>query len=1040
MAFSGQYDGNVDVYTVSVEGGAPTRLTWHPAVDSVQDWHPDGRRVLFSSRRASNAPVRKLFHASIDGGTPEALVVPKVNHASYDATGGRLAYTPFRDAFRSWKRHRGGTTARIWIFDVETHDVEEIPHENASDTFPRWLDGAVYFASDRDGRMNLHRYRPGSGEVEQLTAFREFDVRNVGTGGGVVVFEQAGAVHLFDPRAGAVQRLVIHARDDGLAARAHWQKVDDSVRGADLAPNGKRAIIEARGEILTLPREHGDARNLTRTPGVHERSPTWSHDGERVAYFSDEGGEYHLVVRDRLGREDPERFELGDGGFYYAPSWSPDDEHILFSDKHNRLAYLTVESGAVTEVARVDGSLGEVRPTAVWSPDSRWIAYEDRNPRTLYDRIALFELASGESTTITDEFGAATEPAFSRDGTQLFFYATVESGPKLFGLDMSTSAARSFDGNLYVAVLDDEGENPLAPRSDEAVDEKEDEDDEDEEDDAEEDDAEEDEGEGEEDAGDTDAPPEDADAPSADADANDEDAEEEDEDEDEVDPIEVDLDGIDQRILALPVDAGRYYGLSCTQKALLFVAVDDGKRKLMAYDFEKREAKSIVEDVNGFAVSSDGKSLLLVKKGNRWSITKSDGKDGKDLKLAAVKVHVDPAREWPQTLREVWRIQRDYFYDENMHGVDWPAMWERWSGFLPHIKHRADLNVVIAELIGELACGHQYNGGGDQPKAPEGVRAGLLGADYGIDQGRYRIERIYRGQNWNPSLRAPLTAPGVDVQVGDYLIAVDGRDVRATDNLFAAFEHTAGRQVELTVAASADGAEPRTSTVVPIASESNLRRREWIEGNRRRVDVLSGGRLAYIYMPNTAGAGQAAFDRDFYSQLDKQGVILDERYNGGGQVADYVIDVLSRKTMSFWMNRERWVGRSPFGTIEGPKVMIVNESAGSGGDWMPWTFKNRAIGPLVGTRTWGGLVGISGYPPLMDGGFVTAASFGVMDPDGNWAVENVGVAPDHEVIEWPAEVIAGGDPQLEKAVALALEELERNPPKPLPTYHPPIER
>ncbi|MBI4879923.1 MAG: PDZ domain-containing protein [Planctomycetes bacterium] len=438
-------------------------------------------------------------------------------------------------------------------------------------------------------------------------------------------------------------------------------------------------------------------------------------------------------------------------------------------------------------------------------------------------------------------------------------------------------------------------------------------------------------------------------------------------------------------------------------------------------------------------MSGDGQ-WLLTSEGGGWSIRNASGQDAKGLNIGGVTVRVEPAEEWPQILREAWRIERDYFYDPNMHHVDWPAIWRRWSAFLPHVKHRADLNVLVSEMIGELCCGHEYCGGGEMPGPPGGVSVGLLGCDYEVDRQRYRITRIYRGQNWNPGLRAPLTGPGVDARAGDYLITVNGRPVMADENIFRAFENTAGRQVEITLASKPDGNDARTMTVVPIGDEFGLRHLSWIESNRQRVSELSGGRLAYIYMPDTAGGGMAAFDRDFFSQLGKQGVILDERYNGGGQAADYVIDILSRNVISYWMNRERWVGQTPFGTIEGPKVMIINESAGSGGDWMPWAFQKEGVGPLVGTRTWGGLVGISGYPALMDGGFVTAANFGVMDENGEWAVENIGVAPDYEVIEWPKEVIAGRDPQLEKAVELALAALERDPPRPRPEYKEPVAR
>ena len=1011
VAFTGSYDGNTDVYVIPIEGGEPKRLTWHAGRDQVRDWHPDGKRVLFASARGSRAPTARLFLASVDGGMPAALPIPRVAHASYKADTSRLAYTPYRDAFRTWKRYRGGLLTEIWLYDPETFQVEVVPHVHANDTFPCWVGDDVYFASDRDDQMNLYRFTPGSAEPVQITHFTDFDVRNMSSGGGMVVYEQAGALHLYDPAKNQSRRLKIRVRADGLAARAEWKSVQGHVRNASIAPNGKRAVFEARGEILTVPREHGDVRNLTNTPGVHERSPVWSPDGTQLAWFSDESGEYQLMVGDRLGRGDVKAYDLGDGGFYSNPDYSPDGKHLLFVDKTNRIAYVTLETGAVTEVARIQGSLGEVRPGAVWSPDSAWIAYELRNDRTMYDRIVLYEVASGTSTSITDAFGNAGGPAFSRDGKHLFFAASVDSGPNLFGLDMNASASRNPTVSLYVAVLRESAGNPMAARSDEAVsDESEKKEDGDKEEGAEEEGAEE-EGaeENEEDAG-----------PS------------------------IDLPGIDQRILALPLPAGLYGSTACADDKLFFTQFDPaGSRRgggtLKSFDFTSRKATTVSEGVAGFEISDDGKSLLLAG-GGGFSLSGLSASDKKSLDINSAKVYSDPAQEWPQIVREAWRIERDYFYDQNMHGVDWDAMWDRWQPFIAHARHRADLNIVLSELIGELCCGHNYVGGGDMPSRPSGVSGGLLGADFDIESGHFKVARIYEGQNWNPRLRSPLTEPGVDVNEGDFLIAVDGRPITADMNLFAAFENTSGRQLEISVSANADGSDARTSTVRPLGSDGQLRRLSWVEDNRRRVDALSGGKLGYIYMPNTAGAGMASFDRDYYSQLDKQGMIIDERFNGGGWVADYVINVLNREALCYWTNREDWAAPSPFGSTSGPKVMICNESSGSGGDWMPWAFQKTGVGPLVGRRTWGGLVGTSGYPPLMDGGSVTSASFGIRATDGTWIVENEGVTPDHLVTQWPKDVIAGGDPQLEKAVELAMAALERNPPKALPGYTPPKER
>jgi tricorn protease len=497
----------------------------------------------------------------------------------------------------------------------------------------------------------------------------------------------------------------------------------------------------------------------------------------------------------------------------------------------------------------------------------------------------------------------------------------------------------------------------------------------------------------------------------------------------------------DQRILALPAPAGNYVGLETVKDALLFLERgEDGPAALKSFDFEERKVKELLRGVASFRTSADGKHLL-VNAGGAWSITDAQGKGEKRLDVDGIRVRVEPEAEWSQTLREVWRIQRDYFYDPKMHGVDWDAMWTRWSPFLAHVHHRADLNLVIGDLIGELSCGHEYVSGGEMPSTPASIGIGLLGADFEVADGRFRIVRILRGQNWNPGLRAPLTEPGVDAKVGDYLISVDGREVKADREFFVAFENTADHQVELGLSSKPTGGDVRKVTVVPIGSDGELRRRDWIERNRAYVTEASKGRLAYVYMPDTGPAGMAAFDRDFYAQLDKQGLVLDERYNAGGKIADYVISVLTRKVICYWRTRDAsWLGRTPFATLEGPKVMLINERAGSGGDAMPWMFRQLGVGTLVGVRTWGGLVGISGYPELMDGGSVTSAAFGIQDTDGNWVVENVGVAPDIEVVETPKDFAAGRDAQLEAAVATALEALEKNPPKTPPCYQCPTPR
>lgn len=1013
VAFTAQYQGNTDVYVMPISGGLPKRLTWHPGRDYVQDWTPDGKAVLFSSGRKGGAPVARLFKAYLKGGTPVSLALPKVSHASMNKAGTHIAYTPIPDAFRSWKRYRGGRTTPIWIYDMKTHEVEEIPHVRATDTFPAWLGGTVYFASDRKGIMDMWSFKPGDKAPKQLTHFENFDIRNLSTGPGLVVYEQAGALHLYNPKEDATKRLKIHVPSDGLMAKARWQKVNGFIRDASISPGGKRAVFEARGEIISMPREKGHARHLTKSSDAHDRTPRWSPDGRHIAWFSDKNGEYQLFIQDHKGRKKPRVFDLGSGGFYYALEWSPNSKHLAFTDKTGTLSMITPATEKIQIIATSHGTLGVYYPNPTWSPDSRWIAFEQRNPQTTYDHIAIYDTKTEKIVTVTDRFSSAENPAFSRDGKYLFFTASINSGPRRFGLDMGTSAAKPSSRHIYFVVLSKKTKNPLAAQNDEATVEK-------------------------------------KESPSK----NKKDAKKggkkgkggksgqsgkKADKKSKVKPTVIDFPGLDQRILSLPIPAGLYGSLQCDKSKLYYLNWKDGA--LRSFDFKSKKSASFMSGVRSYRISADGKNFLI--RSRNWSILRMPGKASKALPIENERVYVDPKQEWHQMLRETWRLQRDYFYDENMHGIDWPAMWGRWQAFLPHVRHRSDLSLIMKEMIGELCCGHQYVSGGDLPRADSGISVGLLGADVKIDRGRYKITRIYKGQNWNPGLRSPLTEPGVKVAVGNYILAVNGQPLQGKDNFYRFFENTAGKVTELKLSKTSAGKKTWTVEVLPLSSDSSLRSLDWIEQNRKRVHKLSKGRLAYVYMPDTGGRGMASFDRDFYSQIHKEGLIIDERYNRGGKVADYVISVLSRKPYCYWMNREKWLGRSPFATMTGPKVMVINERAGSGGDAMPWMFKNNKLGPLVGTRTWGGLVGISGYPVLLDGGRVTSASFGVMDVNGKWAVENVGVAPDYKVVEKPKPIIEGRDPQLEKAVALAMEALkkkDKEAKKKLPSYYPPEKR
>ncbi len=997
IAFSANYGGNADVYVIAAEGGEPRRLTWHPEPDLVQGWTPDGKRIVFASSRGFIEDFNHLYAVAPEGGLEEPLPMPTGERLAYSPDGARIAYVPVRRTWheQTWRRYRGGQQPWIWLFDVRSRDVEPVPHDTAGEDWPMWIGDVVYFLSDRDGTMNLYGYDLRAMQVRQLTRHADFDIKSASAGAGMIVYEQGGRVHLFDPAGRGSAPVHIHVDPDLPSARPHWASAVPFIQNADLSPTGARAVFEARGDIFTVPAKKGDARNLTATPGVAERYPAWSPDGRRIAYFSDAGGEYHLVLREQSGLTAETVIPLADPSFFYTPRWSPDSKRLAYTDKRLHLWTLDIEKRqpVLVDTDLYDHPERSINPA--WSPDGKWLSYTKRLPNHLRG-VFVYEIATGKSRQVTDGRSDAVWPAFSADGKYLYFAASTNYGLNTGWLDL-TSFERPVRRSLYVAVLDASAPSPFAPESDEE-------------------------------------PAKPAVRPAA-------------RDTSKAAPdtlptVKIDFTGLDQRILALPVPERDYSSLLAAAEGRLFYLESVPNQPgflLHRFDLKERKADDFLAGVTGYSVSRDGKKLLYAAPGNAYGIVATDGKavvgDGK-LDLAGLQTYVDPRAEWTQMFDEFWRIERDFLYDPGMHGVDWPAVKARYRPFLAHVGHRSDLTYLIQQMMGEIVLGHMFAGGGDDGKL-DTVKVGLLGADYSVENGLYRFARIYGGLNWNPDLRAPLTEPGVSVAAGDYLLAVNGRALTPATNLYSAFENTAGRQTVLLVNGrpARDGA--RSVTVVPVENETPLRNRAWVENNRRLVDSLSGGRVAYVWLPDTYSGGYAYFNRYYFSQLDRQAVVVDERFNHGGDVADYVLDLLNRPVLAYVATREGRVTPSPLASIFGPKVMVINEYAGSGGDALPLYFRRRGLGKLVGKRTWGGLVGIWDYPVLIDGGFVTAPRGGLFSPSGAWDAENQGVPPDFDVDMTPKLVLQGRDPQLEKAVEVVLDELRRNPPPPRDRAHPP---
>ena len=1030
LSFTAEYDGNVDVYTVPAAGGVPKRLTWHPSPDQVLGWSPDGKKILFSSTRESYAGPPEMFTTDVNGAHPEKLPLPWGYEASYAPDASRLAYVPMRRAFAVWKQYRGGDTTPIWLATLSNSKVEKIPRTNSNDFNPMWIGEKVFFLSDRDGPVSLFSYDTRSKQVKEEARNTGLDYKSASAGPDGIVIEQFGSLMLFDLKAGRAKQVPVKIAGDLPEVRERMVNLGQRLDMPDLSPTAVRAVFEARGEIVTVPAEKGDARVITNTPNVMERSPVWSPDGRNIAYFSDESGEYELHLAPQNGSGTVTKIAMPGPGFYRAPRWSPDSSKISFVDARMRSWYFDVASRKFTQVdkERYWAAFSDDW-VPVWSPDSKSLAYSKRLGNYM-GAIHIYTLSDGKIAQVTDGLSDAKYPAWDTDGKYLYFAASTDSGPSLQP-DVG-SATRTVTRSLYMVVLSKDQPSPFAPESDEEKVK-------------------------EEQAADAQKPPESQKPATENADAS----KTEPPRPAPARPVEarVDLENIGQRILAMPMPPRRYVGLEVGRAGVLYaieapLAAPEQPAGIVVhrYTLSSRRADVAATGVQAFRIARSG-DKMLVRQGQNWFIRNvpppppasasatpapppAPPPTAGQLNVANLEVRINPLAEWKQMYREAWHIQRDFFYDPNFHGLDLKAAEKRYEPFVENIGSRSDLNYLFAEMMGNVVVSHLGVGGGEQPDVRR-VQTGLLGADYAIENGRYRFSRVYNGENWNPDARAPLTQPGVNVRAGEYLLEVAGRNLTATDNVYRLFEGTANKQVRIKVGPDPSGTGAREVTVVPVPNENRLRNLAWVEDNRRKVDQMTGGRVAYVYLPDTAGGGQANFTRYFFAQVGKEAVIVDERFNGGGQLATDLVEFMTRKLMSAVATRDGDDEIEPQGAIFGPKVMLINEFAGSGGDAMPWYFRKAGAGKLIGKRTWGGLVGRAGSPRLMDGGNVSSPSSAVWDPaESKWIAENTGVAPDIEVEHEPELVRRGRDPQLEKAVEIVMAELEKNPPKKLvrPAY------
>ncbi|MEM6326236.1 MAG: PDZ domain-containing protein, partial [Bacteroidota bacterium] len=964
LAFSSNRSGATSVYTVPVSGGDPTRLTWYPSQDLVRGWTRDGDRVLYaSSRETAPAGYNRLWTVAASGGPSAMLPAPWGHDGAYSPDGERMIVDRVARWDSEWRGYRGGQNTPLTILDLETLEEIRLPNDRTTDIAPVWMGETIYFLSDRDGISNVWAYTPASGAMRQVTRFRGSDVKALSAGPEALIIEREGRLHLLDPGSGDVTTLRISARGDMPWASPQWEDVSRRIGSVSLSATGQRVLAEARGDVFTIPVENGDARNLTRSPGEADRAPRWSPDGTQIAWFSDgeagargrepEGGRpYALMIDGQDGLEPPRRIDIGESAMAWEPTWSPDGEHIAFADDKTRVRIVEVESGDIRTVGVGGVNIERGNMGLTWSPDSKWLAYSKTGANN-FRSVMAWSVDSGETLTLTNPLADAFAPAWDRDGRHLYFLASTDVA---LGSGWANTSAITADPAYaaYVIVLREDDPTPFFPQSDEEPEPEEE----------------------EPSTDDTEADaPEDGDMPSssdeesAETEAEGDGAEETDE------GVRIDIDRIDRRTVALPMPSRRYVlTLAGPEGTVFFGGFEPGKPglTLQKFSLSDREATEFIGGVRQVAISADAQKMVVNAGG--WKVVgtggpKAGGGEGFQPNL---RVDLDRKAEWQQMFDEAWRYQRDYFYDPDLHGRDWDAVYDRYAPLVPHIRHRTDLTYVLDQMNGELSVGHSFVFGGDMPET-EAVRVGLLGADLEPHDGRWRIARIYTTESWNPRLRAPLDRSGLDVEEGYYLLGVNGREMTADDDPYRFLDGTVGVQTVLHVNSEPTMEGHWRETVEPIRSEGGLRQRAWVEDNRRRVDELSDGQLAYVWVPNTGGGGFVSFNRYYFAQQDKLGAVIDERFNGGGLLDDYMVDLMTRRLRAAITNEAP--GGAPFrlpAGILGPKALLINELAGSGGDFFPWVFRQQNAGPLIGTQTWGGLVKSSVHYGLIDGGALTA--------------------------------------------------------------------
>ncbi|NBB91591.1 MAG: peptidase S41 [Gammaproteobacteria bacterium] len=998
LAFTGQYAGDEQIYVMPASGGEPRQLTWYPATgplpprwgydNQVFGWAPDGQSVVFRSQRdAWGSSTARLYTIDVEGGLPESLPMPVSGAGTFTSDGEGIFYSPlFRD-FRTWKRYEGGWAQDLWLFDIDSGEARQLTDHERTERDPMWIGGQGYFVSDRDGTLNLYRVDPDSREIEQLTEHEDFDVRWASADeSGRIVYELGGVLRVFDTASGEDRGIEIVVPDDGINRRARMVDVSGDIHSARISPTGKRVLFEARGDLFNAPVGEGITRNLTNRSSAHDREADWSPDGERIVFVSDIDGEEELYIVPADGSEAPRALTSGNRTRFYDPRFSPDGDHIAVADKDGVIYVLPSDGDELRRVGRDEGWRNR---DYAWSPDGQWLAFSLTEPSGLR-ALHIHSIADDETRRLTEGMFSEYQPAFAPDGDHLYFLADREFAPQISGREWNYATNRTT--GIYAFALEASTDNPFAPE----------------------------------------------DSEEKGVSGNGDEADGENGDNGEVDSeTRIGFDGLDGRVIRVPVEAGNYMALSVAENGILFGERDAfyyGRApavppRLKLFKFEDKKVVDFATEIALADPSLDGKQVLI-RSGSSWKVypIAKEGKDGEDVATSNMRSRIDPTAEWETIFDEVWRRFRDHFYVENMHGYDWEGLRERYRPLLEHVAHRSDLNYLMGEMIAELNVSHAYVAGGDE-KLPDRPSVALLGARFEIDNGRYRIARILEGHNQEPRYRSPLTVAGVDVEEGDYILAINGQPLTAEDNIYRRLTLPSGQALALTVSSRASGGDTREVLVEPIAGESELFYLAWVLDNHRRVTEATDGRVGYLHVPDMGPDGIREFIKWFYGQIRKDGLVIDVRSNGGGNVSQMLIERLARKPMSLGYSRTQPnVSTYPYQAFNGHMAAILDENSASDGDIFPWQFRNAGLGPLIGKKSWGGVVGITSHGPVIDGGSVNVPEFGFLNTEGEWVIEGEGVEPDIEVENDPASVIAGEDPQLERAIEEVMKQIEADPP------------